>query len=111
MESITILVDPYYPTGYFLSKLPLNDCPFCDTYHIDIGVPTIQGRVVISTVIDFLEDPRQTENVRAKPTAVVVARVMHEHWCIAFVSVNPPGRNTGKIEKFSVQTPVCSLCT
>ena len=46
--------------------------------------------VVIITAIDLVEGASLTELAWAKSAAVIVASVMHEHWCIACVCVNLP---------------------
>ena len=68
------------------------------TYNRNSGIRTIWGSVVVITVIDLVEGVSQTELVRVKPAIVTVARVMHDHWCITFVCVNPSRTNTENIE-------------
>lgn len=90
MENMTILVDAWYARGnHFEQSHSTNDEPSYDTYHINIGVPTIQSSVVVIAVTEVVEDPRQTEHACAKSATVIVARGMHENWLsLSFVSTS-----------------------
>ena len=89
----------------------LDDMHSYNTYHIFFYVSTIWGSVVVITVIGFVEGASQTELAWVKSDTVIVASVMHGHWCIACVGVNLPFTNTEKVVRVPVWTPIRSRCT
>ena len=86
-------------------------CPTCGTHDKSSGFLTIGGIVVVITMIDVVEGPSQENHVWAKPATVIVARVMHKHWCIACVCVFLPCTSTEDIDCLPIQTPIRSRCT